>query len=58
MRLGSTGEPFRWYISQPAKWGPLTSHFLRLPSDAQNERAFARTHQNSYTAHASLPPAV
>src|ERR1700681_4552345 len=32
MRLGSTGEPFRWYISQPAKCGPLTSQFLRLPS--------------------------
>src|SRR5271165_4635486 len=33
MRLGSTGDPFRWYISHPAKWGPLTSHFSRLPSD-------------------------
>src|ERR1700694_1325597 len=33
MRLGSTGEPFKWYISQPAKCGPLTSHFSRLPSD-------------------------
>src|SRR4029077_1527770 len=35
MRLGSTGEPFRWYISQPAKCGPLTSHFSRLPSDVR-----------------------
>src|SRR6266478_169471 len=35
MRLGSTGEPFMWYISQPAKCGPLTSHFSRLPSDVR-----------------------
>src|SRR5262245_57890985 len=32
MRLGSAGEPFRWYSSQPPKKGPLTSHFWRLPS--------------------------
>ena len=25
--------PFRWYISQPAKWGPTTSQFSRLPSE-------------------------
>src|SRR5580704_7475887 len=24
-----------WKISQPAKWGPLTSHFWRLPSDVR-----------------------
>src|SRR5882762_3342914 len=24
-----------WYISQPAKCGPLTSHFSRLPSDVR-----------------------
>src|SRR6202166_2954067 len=35
MRLGSAGEPFKWYISQPAKCGPLTSHFSRLPSDVR-----------------------
>src|SRR6267142_622977 len=35
MRLGSTGDPFKWYISQPAKCGPLTSHFSRLPSDVR-----------------------
>src|SRR6267143_2150630 len=35
MRLRSTGEPFKWYISQPAKKGPLTSHFSRLPSDVR-----------------------
>src|SRR6266403_969347 len=34
-RLGSAGDPFRWYISQPAKCGPLTSHFSRLPSDVR-----------------------
>src|ERR1700687_1680875 len=34
-RLGSTGDPLRWYISQPAKCGPLTSHFSRLPSDVR-----------------------
>src|SRR5438045_7040953 len=33
MRLGFFGDPFTWYISQPAKCGPLTSHFSRLPSD-------------------------
>src|SRR5262249_28564467 len=31
-RFGSTGEPLRWYISQPAKWGPSTSQRSRLPS--------------------------
>src|SRR6185437_8084903 len=35
MRLGSAGEPLRWYISHPAKWGPLTSHFSRLPSEVR-----------------------
>src|ERR1700724_2198872 len=34
-RFGSTGDPLRWYISQPAKWGPLMSHFSRLPSDVR-----------------------
>src|SRR4029077_18576009 len=34
-RFGSAGDPFRWYISQPAKCGPLTSHFSRLPSDVR-----------------------
>ncbi len=34
-RLGSTGDPLMWYISQPAKCGPLTSHFSRLPSDVR-----------------------
>src|SRR6266478_7423999 len=32
-RSGSMGDPLRWYISQPAKCGPLTSHFSRLSSD-------------------------
>src|SRR4029077_19016659 len=32
MRLGSADDPFRWYISHPAKCGPLTSQFSRLPS--------------------------
>src|SRR6266481_1250096 len=35
IRFGSTGDPFRWYISQPAKCGPLTSHFSRLPSEVR-----------------------
>src|SRR5579885_2794723 len=35
MRLGSTGEPFMWWISHPAKCGPLTSQFWRLPSDVR-----------------------
>src|SRR6267143_62432 len=34
-RLGSTGEPLTWYISQPAKCGPLTSHRSRFPSDVR-----------------------
>src|SRR5229473_2259810 len=35
IRFGSAGEPLRWYISQPAKWGPVTSQFWRLPSDVR-----------------------
>src|SRR6185369_7903673 len=34
-RFGSTGDPLTWKISQPAKWGPLTSHFSRLPSEVR-----------------------
>src|SRR5271166_1405732 len=34
-RFGSAGDPLMWYISQPAKCGPLTSHFSRLPSDVR-----------------------
>src|SRR6267142_2074503 len=34
-RFGSAGEPLRWYNSQPAKWGPLTSQRSRLPSDVR-----------------------
>src|SRR5258708_33896946 len=40
MRLGSTGEPFRWYISQPPNRGPLTSHFWRLTSDDRMNAPF------------------
>src|SRR5690349_14985698 len=32
MRLGSTGDPFRWYISQPPNSGPSTFHSRRPPS--------------------------
>src|ERR1041384_4232003 len=32
IRFGSAGDPFMWYTSQPVKWGPLMSHFDRLPS--------------------------
>src|SRR5581483_5247859 len=35
MRFGSAGEALRWYTSQPAKCGPLTSHFLRVPSEVR-----------------------
>src|SRR6267154_841653 len=35
MRLGSADDPLMWYISHPAKCGPLTSHFSRLPSDVK-----------------------
>src|SRR5438094_9111186 len=34
------GEPFRWYISQPPKWGPLTSHRSRFPSDSRTKAPF------------------
>src|SRR6266436_2103269 len=34
-RFGSAGDPLRWYSSQPAKCGPLTSHRSRLPSDVR-----------------------
>src|SRR4029077_20886637 len=34
-RFGSAGDPLRWYISQPAKCGPLTSQRSRLPSDVR-----------------------
>src|SRR5260370_3848432 len=47
-RFGSTGEPFKWYISQPAKWGPLTSHFSRLPSEV-NIKAPLRVPTNTRT---------
>src|SRR5579862_570448 len=40
MRFGSAGDPFRWYISQPAKCGPLTPHFSRLPSDVSMNAPF------------------
>src|SRR5437899_8356224 len=39
-RFGSAGEPLRWYISQPAKCGPLTSHFSRLPSEVRMNAPF------------------
>src|SRR3954471_21632749 len=32
MRLGSAGEPFRWYISHPPHSGPSIFQSLRLPS--------------------------
>src|ERR1051325_2370813 len=40
MRFGSAGEPLRWYISQPAKCGPLTSQFWRLPSAVRMNAPF------------------
>src|SRR5262249_47360156 len=33
MRSGLAGDPFKWYISHPAKCGPLTSHLSRFPSE-------------------------
>src|SRR6266446_2373151 len=47
-RFGSAGDPLMWYISQPAKWGPLTSHFSRLPSDV-NMNAPLRVPTNTRT---------
>src|SRR5215471_7454959 len=40
MRFGSMGEPLRWYSSQPAKCGPVTFHFWRLPSDSKMNAPF------------------
>src|SRR5436190_16175183 len=40
MRFGSAGDPLRWYISQPAKCGPLTSQFCRLPSAVRMNAPF------------------
>src|SRR5215472_14954349 len=40
MRFGSTGDPLTWYISQPAKCGPLMSHFCLLPSDSRRNAPF------------------
>src|SRR5207249_11595404 len=40
MRFGSAGDPLRWYISQPAKCGPLTSQFWRLPSAVRMNAPF------------------
>src|SRR4051812_10133994 len=40
MRLGSTGEPFMWKISQPEKRGPSTFHFLRVPSEERIKAPF------------------
>src|SRR2546422_4765292 len=34
-RSGLTEEALRWYISQPVKRGPLTSHCFRFPSDVR-----------------------
>src|SRR6059058_741077 len=40
MRLGFAGAPFMWYISQPAKCGPPTVHFSRLPSEDRMNAPF------------------
>src|SRR5215469_1863145 len=40
MRLGLAGDPFMWKISQPAKCGPLTVHFSRLPSAVRMNAPF------------------
>ena len=32
---GSAGKPFIWYISQPAKSGPLISQLVRFASDVR-----------------------
>src|SRR4051812_22518955 len=40
MRLVSAGDPFMWKISQPAKNGPATSHFLRDLSEVRVKAPF------------------
>ena len=37
---GSAGDPLRWYISQPAKCGPLIFQRSRLPSDVRMNAPF------------------
>src|SRR3954463_6015926 len=40
MRLGSAGEPLRWYISHPPKSGPATSQLVRLASAVRMKAPF------------------
>src|SRR5690606_2979017 len=35
IRSGSTGEPLRWYSSQPAQCGPSTLQFWRVQSEVR-----------------------
>src|SRR5258708_37937229 len=37
MQWGLAGEPWGLYVSQPAKWGPLSPLFSRLPSDVRTK---------------------
>src|SRR3974377_1406831 len=55
MRLGSADEPFRWYISHPAKWGPLTFQSLRLPSEVRMN-APLRVPTSTRTVFMNFPP--
>ena len=40
MRLGSAGEPLRWYISHPEKWGPDAESLNLSRPDAVEHVAF------------------
>src|SRR5215469_7566670 len=55
MRLGSTDEPFRWYNSHPAKWGPSTFQSLRLPSEVRMN-APLRVPTSTRTVLMNFPP--
>src|SRR6516165_6822801 len=61
MRLGSADEPFRWYISHPAKWGPSTFQSLRLPSEVRMNAPLrvptsTRTLLMNFSPHARIDP--
>src|SRR4051794_20327926 len=54
MRSGSTGDPFTWYSSHPAKCGPLTSHRSRAPSAVRMNAPF-RVPTRTRTPLTTLP---
>ena len=48
-------DPFRWYISQPAKWGPCDVPVLALGVGAQAKAPLRVPTEHSYTGHLRPP---